>query len=219
MKKLIFNEKGEAIDEATGEVIGRKDSSGRLFLNPVGKTTEREQEPAKAEIIAEPEKKTEIKNPEPSSKEVKKPTVSIPTPPKYTKYEIRPDSEFTIEFCLEFSEDEKITILRKDAYLTTDGLERHWVKFRMWNFKEEMKWKNEATEFDSQIRFFRQNTEKLNELKLRNLIKDWSFAQEDPKFKLLHVNGVLSDESYEVLMGLHPTILDAIIILMNGRLE
>ena len=33
MKKLTFNENGEAIDEQTGQIIGKNDSSGKLVFD------------------------------------------------------------------------------------------------------------------------------------------------------------------------------------------
>ena len=89
----------------------------------------------------------------------------------------------------------------------------------MWNFREELEWKNQCMEFDSISRAFKQNIIKLNEIKIRRLIKDWSFSEIDPKFKLLHVDGVLSDESYNVMMGFNPAIMDNLIVLMNNVLE
>jgi hypothetical protein len=48
---------------------------------------------------------------------------------------------------------------------------------------------------------------------------DWSFSEIDNKFKLLHTDGVLSDESYSVFCGLLPNIANAIVNSMNDVLE
>lgn len=214
MKKIVFGQNGEAIDEATGEIIGKKDSSGRIMFDQEkmkslqNNSTESNDGPKDEKLK---EEQNEIKTI--SKNSIVKPDV------KYTKYEISPDSEFTVKFCLGFEEDGRITAYKEDSYLRIEGLEQHWAKFRMWTFKEELDWKSQCMEFDSVSRSFKQNILKLNEIKIRKLIKDWSFASVDSKFKLLHVDGVLSDESYNVMMGFNPVIMDNLIVLMNNALE
>ena len=212
MKKLTFNENGEAIDEQTGQIIGKKDSSGKLVFD--AEKIRQIEEANKDNHNSSVDLSDVGRNDEPE----KILRTSIKPAPKYTKYEISPDSEFTVRFCLGF-EEEKILVYKEDSYLRIDGLERHWAKFRMWNFREELEWKNQCMEFDSISRAFKQNIIKLNEIKIRRLIKDWSFSEIDPKFKLLHVDGVLSDESYNVMMGFNPAIMDNLIVLMNNVLE
>lgn len=211
MRKLIFDNNGNAIDEETGIVIGKKDAAtGRIVVDQEKmKEVESKQSSSANDQLDKNKDNTSVSS---------KPKVSIPTPPSYTKYEVRPDSEFTIKFCLGFDGD-KIDVYKEGTNLKIDGLEEHWVKFRMWNYKEELSWRSQSMEFDPAVRFFKLNQNKFTDLKLRNLIKDWSFSMKDDKFKLLHVNGVLSDESYNVLMGLHPAILDYIVMLMNEVLE
>lgn len=136
----------------------------------------------------------------------------------YTKYEVRPDSVFTIRFCLGFR-DERVQVYTEDARFKLPGLESHWVTFRMWTFREELDWRNRTTVFDQPTRSWRADPGKFNDLKIRNLLRDWSLAEIDPKFRLLHVNGALCDESYNAVMGLFPNILDNIIYLMNRILE
>ena len=65
----------------------------------------------------------------------------------------------------------------------------------------------------------RQNIEKLNERKIRRLLLDWSFGEYDDRLKLLHCDGMLSDESYSVFMGLYPSIAGTIVDMMNLVLE
>ena len=213
MKKIVFGKNGEAIDEATGEIIGKKDDSGRIVFDQEkmrslqNNSTESNAQNNDATKEEQKEIKTISKN------SIVKPDV------KYTKYEVSPDSEFTVKFCLGFEEDGRIMAYKEDSYLRLEGLEQHWAKFRMWTFKEELDWKSQCMEFDPVSRGFKQNILKLNEIKIRRLIKDWSFANVDPKFKLLHVDGVLSDESYNVMMGFNPVIMDNLIVLMNNVLE
>lgn len=198
MQRIEFNANGEAIDPVTKEVIGKRDSSGNLVLNERS-TIKREQA-------------------SPVPENVKEPSSIIKNSVSYSKYEVRPDSEFTIRFCLDFKDD-RVLVYTEDAYLKLPEVERHWVKFRMWKYEEELSWKNQCMEFEHQTRNFKLNSSRLNELKIRHLIKDWSFSEFDPKFKLLHVNKILSDESYDVFKGFFPTIVNNIIFMMNQVLE
>ena len=230
MRKLIFNENGDAIDEETGQIIGSQGPDGKLVISPSAmekiNRTNRSDNGQNSQNSSNAKVEDNQKEPlQQSSESIQQkncddhPKVSIPTPVQYSKYEVRPDSEFTVQFCLKFSDNGQVSVYAKDSFLQLDNLEKHWAKFRMWTYKESLEWKNQCMEFDQQIRSFKQNNCKLNELKIRHLIKDWSFSEIDPKFKLLHVNGVLSDESYEMMMGLYPQILDNILILMNNVLE
>lgn len=189
MQPVRINEKNEILDEA-GNVIGKKDSSGKMVFT----------------------------KPPTEQKQVKPPSEIIKNAVSYTKYEVTPQSSFTIRFCIGFNDD-RVNVYTEDAYQTMPELERHWVKFRMWTYEEELKWKNQCMEYDFQSRSFKLNPSKLDELKIRNLIKDWSFAEHEAKFKLLHVNKVLSDESYDIFKGFFPTIINNIIFLMNQVLE
>lgn len=146
------------------------------------------------------------------------PSLSIPAPPSYTKYEVRPDTLFTVRFCLGFR-DGRALCYTEDAKYKRPELESHWATFRLWTFREEQDWRNQTTVYDPPSRSWRPDPGRLNEIKLRHLLRDWSFAESDPKFRLLHVNGVLSDESYAAAMGLFPAILDNLLFLMNRVLE
>ena len=196
MKKVVYGQNGELLDAETGMVIGKKGKDNTFIPNPPSE--KQEAVLANAPITAS----------------------SSTTPPKvsFTRYEVTPESEFTIRFCLGFNEG-RVQVYTADSYLKQEELERHWVKFRMWKYEEELSWQNQSMEYQHQTRSFIHNQNKLNELKVRHLIKEWSFEEYDPKFKLLHVNGVLSDESYNIFKGFFPTIINNIIYLMNQVLE
>ena len=189
MKKVKISENGELCDAESGEVVGRKAADGKVIST----------------ALAEP----------PVVKEASIPRESTTA---YSRYEVRPDSEFEVRFCLGFKDD-RVMVYTADAWLKHPELEQHWVKFRMWNYEEELAWKNQCMEYNSAMRTLVQNQARLDELKVRNLIRSWSFAKIDDRFRLLHVNRVLSDESYEVFRGFFPTIINNIIFLMNQVLE
>lgn len=201
MQKVEFNSEGEAIDSATGRVIGKRNAAGQLVFHESSQPQEQKTMPST-----------------PQKEEKKLQSDIIKKSVSYSKYEVRPDSEFTIRFCLGFK-DERVVVYTEDAYLKLPDVERHWVTFRMWTYTNELAWKNQCMEYDHQTRNFKLNSSKLDELKVRHLIKDWSFSEVDPKFKLLHVNKILSDESYDMFKGFFPTIINNVIFLMNQVLE
>ena len=138
---------------------------------------------------------------------------------KRTKYEVTPETYFTVRFGL---------VERKDGgYYTVGGneladypeAEPHWVKFRMWTYDEELRWKAEFMEFNAQSKTQYINIEKLNERKIKRLLLDWSFGEMEDRLKLLHCDGRLSDESYSMFRGLYPVIANRIVDMMNSVLE
>ena len=137
-----------------------------------------------------------------------------------SKYEISSDTFFIIRFGLYQNEqDGRIIPIRYDAVDQIKKAEKHWVKFRMWNYREQLRWKQQSTEYHSASRSQIINTDKLNQKKLRNLMLDWSFGEYDDRLKLLHCDGVLSDESYSLFYNMYPSIASTIVDLMNSVLE
>ncbi len=160
-----------------------------------------------------PESKPE---PTPASPVDKGPT-SFPA--QRSKYEISPDSYFVVKFGLFQREDGRFVPIKEESVETMPTAELHWVKFRMWNYAEELKWKSEFLEYNPATKTQFLNNDKLNERKIRRLLLDWSFGENDDKMKLLHCDGRLSDESYALFMRLYPSIASTIVDLMNLVLE
>ena len=138
---------------------------------------------------------------------------------KRTKYEITKDSYFVVKFGLYQKEDGRFVPIKEDAVDGTPEAELHWVKFRMWSYAEELKWKSEFLEYNNATKSQFLNVDRLNERKIRCLMLDWSFAEHDDRLKLLHCDGRLSDESYAIFMGMYPSIASTIVDLMNLVLE
>lgn len=136
-----------------------------------------------------------------------------------TKYQISNDTFFVVKFGLLQREDGRfVPIAENDVYKYT-GAESHWVKFRMWNYGEQLKWKSQCTEFNNTTKMQYLNNDKLNQKKIKNLLLDWSFGVYEDRLKLLHCDGKLSDESYKILRGMYPSIINTIVDLMNYVLE
>ena len=166
----------------------------------------------------------------PNEEEIKQNNISnIPEPSIQTKvkkekskYEIDKDTTFTVELGVMFNE-EQIIIIPKEKFEDIDRLEvdyeKHWVKFRLWNFLESMSWRQECMEFLQQYRIFNLNTNNFNELKVRRLLLDWSFKDYGDDHKLFHINGQLTDESMNLFFKkFNPNIIQYVINKMNDFL-
>lgn len=135
-----------------------------------------------------------------------------------TKYQVTKDSVFIVKFGIDFF-DERLIVLDQMQVEDIPTSQSHWVKFRMWTYKQQISWKDQCMRFNNESRSFIVDNNKLNQLKIRRLIKDWSFAEHSDKFKLLHVNGVLSDQSYQIFKGFYPNVINGIIQRMNRVLQ
>lgn len=137
-----------------------------------------------------------------------------------SKYEIDKETTFTIELGVMFNE-EQIIVIPKEKFEEVDSIgvdlyEKHWVKFRLWNFLEAMTWKQECMEFLQEYRIFNLNTNNFNELKVRRLLLDWSFKDYGDDNKLFHINGQLIDESMNLFFKkFNPNIIQYIVNKMN----
>ena len=137
-----------------------------------------------------------------------------------TKYEVSRDTYSVVRFGLmQKGEGGRFVVINEQSVPEHPESEIHWVKFRMWNYDEELNWKSNCTEYSAAAKGQVINIDRLNEQKLKMLLLDWSFGEYDDRLKLLHCDGRLSDESYCILKGMYPTIVNAIVYMMNDVLE
>lgn len=124
----------------------------------------------------------------------------------YNKYQVHKDTCFYIKFgvCFVQQQEKMLYIVQYDK--SNRNIENHWLKFRLWTYQQSCKIKDSCCQPD-QYRNYVYNKAKLFKTKIKYLLKDWSFKETDPNMKLLHVNQVLSDQSLNDFMNLHPQIL------------
>lgn len=140
-----------------------------------------------------------------------------------SKYEVDNETTFLIEFGVLFT-DSQIIIIPKENFSEADDIannlyEKHWVKFRMWNFMESTTWKQECMDFLPAHRVFNLNSNKFNELKVRRLLLDWSFKDYGDDHKLFHINKQLTDEGMDLFFKrFNPHIIQHIVNKMNDFL-
>lgn len=202
MKRVITDQQGNILDQ-NGNIIGKR--NGNIVIPVTPKSVQERLQ----SVISKQDKITEQK---PKNEKY---TSFIK---EYTKYEVSKNSNFVIKFGL-CEKDERIIFVRDEYVEQISQAQHHWVKFRMWTYKQQLLWKDKCMKFNNESRSFLIDVNKLNQMKVRNLILDWSFAEVSDKFKLLHVNKYLSDESYQVFKGFYPTIINNIINMMNEILQ
>lgn len=130
------------------------------------------------------------------------------------KYEITEQHTFEIKIYM---------VQRNGRWIVLDGpmkdVEEHTVVFRMWNYDEMIELKKMATSYDPQRRIHMIDNDILNRLKLQRLIVSWTLDRENPRLKLLHVQGILSDESWKIFTKLQTNIITYIFDEMNKVYE
>ena len=208
MPSIKVDNNQNVIDVSTNQIIGKMENGSLILFDKKSKTATQSEE--KIENFS-------VQNKENIEKEeLKKEKSSFVQ--ERTKYEISEDTKFLVEFGI-VPIEERFVIVDKKSLTSLKIGEYHWAKFRMWSFKEEIEWKNKCTEFNESMKMQVVNHSKLNEMKIKRLLLDWSFAENNDRLKLLHTDKVLSDESYDIFCGLMPNIANAIINGMNAILE
>jgi len=129
------------------------------------------------------------------------------------KYVVTKEKTFRVNFGL--SERDGRWIVTKPGA----GAEDHWVEFRIWSFNEEVELRKMATIFDPLKKIHIVDNDYLNRLKVQRLMMNWTLDKNNDKLKLLHVNGVLSDEGWKAFTSLYPNIIRFVLESMNAVLE
>lgn len=242
MAKAKINENGELVNAETGEIIGNRhgntirmssNDSDRVFSledygvkvpdfpeeNEEDKSDDDEDFSSGANVPMNSNSNVPMNSNPPTTQAVTNVSGPSSFSRKKTKYEITKASCFVIKFGLYQGEDGRFIPIKSEAVDGIPQSELHWVKFRMWNYGEELQWKSEFLEYNSVSKTQLLNMDKLNERKIKYLMLDWSFGESQDSLKLLHCDGRLSDESYGMFMGLYPSIANTIVDLMNSVLE
>ena len=130
------------------------------------------------------------------------------------KYEITKDTTFTVNIHLKPVDGRWILMVDSGK-----GVDSHKIVFRMWTYDEMVELKKLATNYDQQKRIHMLDNDMLNRLKIQKLMLSWTFDKDNPRLKLNHVQGILTDESWNAVKGLQPNILEYIISEMNRVYE
>ncbi len=130
------------------------------------------------------------------------------------KYVVTKEDTFKVRFGL-VQRDGRWVVVKSG----TPESDSHWVEFRIWGFNEEVELRKMSTQFDPLKKIHIIDNDYLNRLKVQRLMLNWSFDEQNPKLKLLHVNGILSDEGWKNFTSLFPNIIRFVLESMNAVLE
>lgn len=135
----------------------------------------------------------------------------------HSKWTIKEDEQVRIRFAIFEPDNGKIMLTTlEDKRKST---KEHWIDIKLWNYEKMIEMRKKAQKYHLDSRSFYIDQDILNDLKLKELIIDWSFGHEDPHMKLHHVNGILTDESLKIIKSLYPWVLEHIINKINLVLE
>ena len=129
------------------------------------------------------------------------------------KYEITPESKFKIEFWLKKVDDRWVF-----AQKGRDAIKEE-VTFRMWTYDEMIDIRRKANSYDQLKRMYWVDVDMMNRMKVQKLLTSWTLDRENPRLKIHHVGGVMTDESWKVFTRLQPNISRYIIDKANEILE
>jgi hypothetical protein len=145
-------------------------------------------------------------------------------PPKELRVDERLMKAGKYEVTKEHTFDVNLHLIPKDnRWVLTDragkGVESHVLVFRMWTYDEMVEMRKMSTAYDASKRLHMLDNDALNRLKVQRLIVSWTFDRENPRLKIYHVNGVLTDESWQAFARLQPSIISHIFDEMNRVYE
>jgi len=94
-----------------------------------------------------------------------------------------------------------------------------WMLWRYWDYRTRMKLEKLATVQNPVTRTSEMDPNLLNELKIKYLLLDWSFTDENGNKTLLKREGdQLTRESFELVMKMEPNLLLSFLAELNSRL-
>ncbi len=130
------------------------------------------------------------------------------------QYEVTRSSTFTVKLHLKLNQDKWWTLVPEDRAETTEE-----VVFRMWTYDEMVELRKLSTKYDTIRRVHMIDHDLLNQLKIQRYMLSWTFDKTNPRLELHHINGVLSDETWEKVKRLQTNLLKYIVDEMNERYE
>jgi hypothetical protein len=132
-------------------------------------------------------------------------------------WQLQENEKFRIRFDLK-EIDKRRVVLNLSESLDSKTVE-HWVEFKMWDYHTMINMRKMATKHHRESGSFYVDHDLFNDIKIKNLLLDWSFAHIDPQMKLHHVNNSLTDDSFKMFRSLYPWVVSSIINKMNSVLE
>lgn len=129
-------------------------------------------------------------------------------------YEVTPETKFSINVYLKEMDGRWILSAKNDPKARLET-----VTFRMWTYAEMIDLRKRCSSFDQINRIHTIDYDFLNRLKIQKLMLSWTFGETNHRLAIHHVNGVMTDESWNAITMLSPNIITYIIDMMNSILE
>ena len=130
------------------------------------------------------------------------------------EYEITRSSTFTVKVPLKRRDNKWWVVVEEgEAEVVEEAV------FRMWTYDEMVEMRKMATTYDQLRRVHMIDHDILNRLKMQKLMVAWSFGKGNSRLALHHVNGVLSDESWDSVRKLQTNIVKYLMDKMNEWYE
>lgn len=133
---------------------------------------------------------------------------------KPSKYEVSVETKFKVVMHLKEKDGRWLVMTGPGKDIDT-----HEAVFRMWTYDEMVEMRKMATTYDAIKRMHMIDNDMLNRLKLQRLMVSWTFERDNPRLRVYHVNGVMTDESWRAFASLQPNISTTIIEEMNKIYE
>ena len=117
------------------------------------------------------------------------------------KYEITPETKFTITIHAKDKDGRWIIMTGPGK-----GIETNMVVFRMWTYNEMIEMRKMAISYDAGKRIHMIDNDALNRLKIQRLLVSWTFDKDNPRLRIQHVQGVMTDESWTAFVNIQTNI-------------
>jgi len=130
------------------------------------------------------------------------------------KYEVSSETTFKVVMHLKAQDGRWIVMVGPGK-----GIETHEAVFRMWTYDEMVEMRKMATNYDVAKRMHTIDNDALNRFKVQRLMVSWTFDRDNPRLKVQHVNGVMTDEGWKAFASLQPNISTHILDEMNKVYE
>jgi len=121
-------------------------------------------------------------------------------------------------------EDEKketFRLLREqfEEAIKKEGVKKEWMEWKYWDYKTRITLERLATTENPITKETEIDPDKLNELKIKYLLLDWSFTDENGnKITLKRDKEGLVDESVQLVMSMESSVLMAFLAELNRKL-
>lgn len=123
------------------------------------------------------------------------------------KWEIN-GQEFVVNFGIYVSPDDYMIVRKIEEFDSLSGVEKHWMKIRLWSYLERSQIRKKCIEWSPQRNTRDFDEDRYNMYRVQKCLVDWSLSVDNERIKVLTVNGVMSDQTWNSIMKIRLPILN-----------